>query len=291
MAEAALRKRIADLQERNETLEASLRAANDEISRLRAGADAGARHLDASEDAAAWVSSQLQLHDREQASQRLLLTICELLQVPEPANIVPALSSVVRAVRKLPQMDSFIGEVAAIVLETTSRAELHSRRLQDVVPILHRWKAERANGSIEELRAFKDTVAQTLLLAQPPVVGDGSAAHMKRPVRPRVKPYDCRVMASQVARLVQDRTESARYVMSRQGVYQQAEELMDPTELPTQMVRHFQRYGRLCTNQRSTLSLRHRGPSCSYADRSSCMACVYTGYLWKPMTWRAFFLA
>ena len=118
MEEAALRKRIADLQERNETLEASLRAANDEISRLRAGADAAARHLDASEDAAAWVSSQLQLHDREQASQRLLLTICELLQVPEPANIVPALSSVVRAVRKLPQMDSFIGEVAAIVLET-----------------------------------------------------------------------------------------------------------------------------------------------------------------------------
>ena len=86
MAEAALRKRIADLQERNETLEASLRAANDEISRLRAGADAASRHLDASEDAAAWVSSQLQLHDREQASQRLLLTICELLQVPEPAG-------------------------------------------------------------------------------------------------------------------------------------------------------------------------------------------------------------
>ena len=119
MAEAALRKRIADLQERNETLEASLRAANDEISRLRAGADAASRHLDASEDAAAWVSSQLQLHDREQASQRLLLTICELLQVPEPANIVPARSSVVRAVRKLPKMDSCIGEEAAIELETT----------------------------------------------------------------------------------------------------------------------------------------------------------------------------
>ena len=148
-------------------------------------------------------------------------------------------------------MDSFIGEVAAIVLETTSRAELHSRRLQDVVPILHRWKAERANGSIEELRAFKDTVAQTLLLAQPPVVDydyNGSAAHMKRPERSRVQPYDCRVMASQVARLVQDRTESERYVMSRHGVYRQAEELMNPAELPTQMVRHFQRYGRFCTN-------------------------------------------
>jgi hypothetical protein len=266
--EVALRKQIANLQERNETLEAGLRAANDEISRLR-GRDGdstraaiSARNLNRSEaDAAAWVSSQLQLHDREQASQELLLTICELLQVPEPAQIVPALSSVVRAVRKLPQMDSFIGKVAAIVLETPSRAELRSRRLQDVVPILQRWKAERANGSIEELRAFKDSVAQTLILAQPPVgyEPNGSAdAHMERSDCPRGQGDHCRLMVSQIARLVQDRTESERHFLSRQGAYRQAEALMDPTELPSRMVRHFQRYDQFLHAAALQLSA-HRG--------------------------------
>eukprot|EP01043_Picozoa_sp_COSAG02_P003399 COSAG02_NODE_82_length_39723_cov_247.146650_41_plen_280_part_00 len=256
--EVALRKQITDLQERNKALEAGLRAANDEISRLRgrdgvaARTATPARQIDTSmkadtsaSDAAAWVSSQLQLHDREQASQKLLLTICELLQVPEPAQIVPALSSVVRAVRKLPQMDSFIGKVAETVLETSSRAELHSRRLQDVVPTLQRWKAERANGSIEELRDFKDSVAQTLVLARPPA-GDElegwADGHMQRSVCPRDQKDHCRLMVSQIARLVQDQAESERRFLSRQGVYRQAEALMDPKELPSRMVRHFQQY-------------------------------------------------
>lgn len=253
----ALRKQVAELQQRNEALQSRLRVANDEISRLR-GKDAatidstsgtGTRRDAADVDAAAWVSSQLQLHDREQASQQLLLTICELLQVPEPTDIIPALSTVVRAVKRLPQMDSFIGEVAAIVLEASSRADLRSRSLHDIVPILHRWKAERADGRIEDLRAFRASIAQALMLAQPPVecdhdeVGD---AHMKRLARPRDLADNYRLMVSQVVQLVQDRTESQRQLLSRQGVYRQAEALMDPQSLPTQMIRHFQRCADFC---------------------------------------------
>ncbi len=284
LMEVALRKQIANLQERNTALEEGLRAATDEISRLRARDGVAtrtvtpARQMDTSEadtsssDAAAWVSSQLQLHDREQASQELLLTICELLQVPGPADIVPALSSVVRAVRKLPQMDSFIGKVAAIVLETPSTAELRSRRLQDVVPILQRWKAERANGSIEELRDFKDSVAQTLTLALPPAGYelDGSH-HMRRSVCPRDQRDHCRLMVSQIARLVQDQAESERHFLSRQGVYRQAEALMDPKELPSRMVRHFQRYDLHAAAPQALRSSRRKLFTMNYSRDIACL--------------------
>jgi hypothetical protein len=229
---ALLKAQIAALTARTEALQTRLRAANGEIARLQRCAPDGAGAAAAAEpDAQAWVASQLQRHDSEQASQQLLLTVCELLQVREPAEIVPALSSVVRGVKKLPQMDAFIGGVAAIVLDSPSRTELRSRRLQDVIPCLHRWKAERADGSIQELRAFKDSVAQTLLLLQGLDDDDGAAMD------------DSRLLVSQVARLVRERTEADRRELSRQGVYARAEALMhrDPSALPTQMVRHFQR--------------------------------------------------
>lgn len=260
-----------------ERLQAHLAVVRDENARLRsherdcAGGSRGSSPGDAGTpvaeaDATAWVSAQLQQHDTEQAMKQLQQTVCELLQVREAGDIIPALSLVVRGCRKLPQLDAFVGAVSALVLDAPSRAGLHSNRLSEVVPILQRWKAERAEGSVEQLRAFRANVAQTLMLLPQQ---DGASATLNRSRGVGTMMLDERSMVQAVVRLVRDRTEAIATEMSDRGVYAQAESLMDPSALPTNMVQHFQHlFGNLLRttcNASGEPHKHHLTPTCSGA--------------------------